>query len=144
MISPPQPLEIGKGVIRREGGDVTIISAGLLVPEALQAATLLADEGIEARVVDMASIKPIDEALIIACAEKTGAVVTAENHSIIGGLGSAVAETLVEAGIGLPFERGCVRDQFCEVGTTPYLMEKFGLDHKAIHQSVKRVMAKKG
>ena len=140
----PQPLEIGKGVIRREGGDVTIISAGLCVTEALQAATLLADEGIEARVVDMASIKPIDEALIIACAEKTGAVVTAENHSIIGGLGSAVAETLVEAGIGLPFERVGVRDQFCEGGTTPYLMEKFGLDHKAIHQSVKRVMAKKG
>ena len=72
------------------------------------------------------------------------AVVTAENHSIIGGLGSAVAETLVEAGIGLPFERVGVRDQFCEGGTTPYLMEKFGLDHKAIHQSVKRVMAKKG
>ena len=140
----PQPLEIGKGVIRREGSDVTIISAGLCVKEALDAADKLAQDGVEARVVDMASIKPIDEALIIESAKKTGAIVTAENHSIIGGLGSAVAETLMEAGIGLPFERVGVQDQFCEGGTTPYLMEKFGLDSKAIYQSAKDVIERKG
>jgi len=139
----PQPLEIGKGVIRREGSDVTIISAGLCVKEALDAADKLAQDGVEARVVDMASIKPIDEALIIESAKKTGAIVTAENHSIIGGLGSAVAETLMEAGIGLPFQRVGIQDQFCEGGTTPYLMEKFGLDSKAIYQSAKDVIERK-
>ena len=139
----PQPLEIGKGVIRREGSDITIISAGICVSEALKAADKLAQDGFEARVVDMASLKPIDEALIIESANKTGAIVTAENHSIIGGLGSAVAETLMEAGIGLPFERVGVRDQFCEGGTTPYLMEKFGLDSKAIYSSAKTVIKRK-
>ena len=139
----PEPLEIGKGVIRREGSDVTIISAGLCVKEALDAADRLAQDGFEARVVDMASLKPIDEALIIESAKKTGAIVTAENHSIIGGLGSAVAETLMEAGMGLPFERVGVRDQFCEGGTTPYLMEKFGLDSKAIYSSATKLIARK-
>ncbi|MGC6536196.1 MAG: transketolase family protein [Candidatus Puniceispirillaceae bacterium] len=139
----PQSLEIGKGVIRREGSDVTIISAGLTVSEALMAADTLAQEGIEARVVDMASLKPIDEALIIESAEKTGAIVTAENHSIIGGLGSAVAETLMEAGIGLPFQRIGIRDQFCEGGTTAYLMQKFELDHKAITIAARTQVSRK-
>ena len=139
----PQPLEIGKGVIRREGSDITIISAGICVSEALKAADKLAQEGVDACVVDMASLKPIDEALIIESAQKTGAIVTAENHSIIGGLGSAVAETLMEAGIGLPFQRVGIQDQFCEGGTTPYLMEKFGIDSKAIYSSAKTVITRK-
>ena len=139
----PQPLEIGKGVIRREGSDITIISAGICVSEAIIAADKLAQEGVDARVVDMASLKPIDEALIIESAQKTGAIVTAENHSIIGGLGSAVAETLMEAGIGLPFQRVGIQDQFCEGGTTPYLMEKFGIDSKAIYSSAKTVITRK-
>ena len=113
---------------------MTIISAGLCVAEALKAADTLADEGIAASVVDMASIKPLDEEMIIERAAATGAIVTAENHSIIGGLGSAVAETLMEAGIGLPFERVGIKDRFCEGGTTPYLMNKFELDHTAIAQ----------
>lgn len=140
----PQTLEIGKGVLRRDGSDVTIISAGLCVAEALTAADRLADEGIEASVVDMASIKPLDEEMVLERAASTGAIVTAENHSIIGGLGSAVAETLVEAGVGLPFERIGIKDQFCEGGTTPYLMNKFGLDNKAIAAAARRVVAKKG
>lgn len=139
----PQTLEIGKGVIRREGGDVTIISAGLCVTESLLAANALAQQGIEARVVDMASIKPIDETLIIDSAKKTGAIVTAENHSVIGGLGSAVAETLMDAGMGLPFKRIGINDQFCEGGTTPYLMQKFGLDHIAIRTAAQNVLAGK-
>ena len=93
--------------------------------------------------VDMPSIKPIDEALIIESAQKTGAIVTAENHSIIGGLGSAVAETLMDAGVGLPFKRVGIQDHFCEGGTTAYLMQKFGLDHMAISTAVQNVLAGK-
>ncbi len=139
----PQTLEVGKGVIRREGGDVTIISAGLCVAESLAAAETLAQNGIEARVIDMASLKPIDADLILASAVKTGAVVTAENHSIIGGLGSAVAEVLMDEGIGLPFKRVGIQDRFCEGGTTAYLMNKFGLDAAAIAEAVRGVMEKK-
>ncbi len=139
----PQTLEIGKGVIRREGTDLTIISAGLCVAESLMAAEALAGEGIEACVVDMASLKPIDGELILEMAEKTGAIVTAENHNIIGGLGSAVAEVLADAGIGLPFQRIGVRDQFCEGGTTPYLMNKFGLDAVAIADAARNTVQRK-
>ena len=80
----------------------------------------------------MASLKPIDADLIIEKAKTTGAIVTAENHSIIGGLGSATAEVLMEAGVSVPFQRVGVMDQFCEGGTTPYLLQKFGLDGPAI------------
>ena len=139
----PQPLEIGKGVIRREGSDITIISAGICIPEALIAAETLAKDGIEARIVDMASIKPIDENLILESAQKTGAIITVENHSIIGGLGSAVAETLMEAGIGLPFKRVGINDQFCEGGTTSYLMNKFGIDHSGIEESARDILSRK-
>ena len=139
----PQPLEIGKGVVRREGSDITIISAGICIPEALTAAKTLAKDGIEARVIDMASLKPIDENLILESAQTTGAIITVENHSIIGGLGSAVAEVLMEAGIGLPFKRVGINDQFCEGGTTSYLMNKFGIDHKGIEKSARDVFARK-
>ena len=139
----PQSLEIGKGVIRREGSDITIISAGICIPEALIAAETLAKDGIEARIVDMASIKPIDENLILESAQKTGAIITVENHSIIGGLGSAVAETLMEAGIGLPFKRVGINDQFCEGGTTSYLMNKFGIDHSGIEESARDILSRK-
>ena len=140
----PQSLEVGKGVLRRDGSDLTIISAGLSVAEALQAADVLAREGIDAGVVDMASLKPIDADLILDRATKTGAIVTAENHSIIGGLGSAVAEVLMDEGIGLPFKRVGIQDTFCEGGTTPYLMNKFGLDALAIAAAARGVMTKKG
>lgn len=139
----PQTLEVGKGVIRREGNDMTIISAGLCVTESLQAADVLAAEGIDARVVDMASLKPIDAEVILDSAARTGAIVTAENHSIIGGLGSAVAEVLMDEGIGLPFKRVGIQDRFCEGGTTPYLMKTFGLDAPAIADAARGVMEKK-
>ena len=102
-------------MVRREGGDL-IIAAGLCVSEALMAADTLAAKGIEARVIDMASLKPIDADLILESAAKTRAIVTAENHTIIGGLGSAVAEVLMDEGIGLPFKRVGVQDRFCEAG----------------------------
>lgn len=139
----PQPLEIGKGVLRREGQDITIISAGIIVAEALKAADMLKAEGLEASVVDMASLKPIDAALIIERAETTGAIVTAENHNVIGGLGSAVAEVLTDAGIGLPFKRVGVQDQFCEGGTTPYLLKKFGMDSTAIADACRETIKRK-
>lgn len=139
----PQTLEVGKGVIRREGNDMTIISAGLCVTESLQAADVLAAEGIDARVVDMASLKPIDAEVILDSAARTGAIVTAENHSIIGGLGSTVAEVLMDEGIGLPFKRVGIQDRFCEGGTTPYLMKTFGLDAPAIADAARGVMEKK-
>lgn len=139
----PQPLQIGKGVIRREGSDITFIAAGLCVTESLQAAQTLADIGIDARVVDMASLKPIDADLILESAAKTGAIVTVENHNIIGGLGSAVAEILADEGVGLPFKRVGIQDRFCEGGTTPYLMDKFGLNAPAIVRAAKTVMEKK-
>jgi len=139
----PQKLRVGKGVIRREGGDLTIIAAGLCVPEALKTADSLSREGTEARVVDMASLKPIDSDLILESAAKTGAIVTAENHNVIGGLGSAVAEVLMDAGVGLPFKRVGVQDRFCEGGTTPYLMNKFGLDAVGIASAARAVLEKK-
>ena len=139
----PQTLEIGKGVIRREGNDLTIVAAGLCVSEALIAADTLATSGIEARVVDMASLKPIDADLILESAARTGAIVTAENHNIVGGLGSAVAEVLMDEGVGMPFKRVGVQDRFCEGGTTPYLMNKFGLDAPAITVAAHGVMERK-
>ena len=91
----------------------------------------------------MASIKPIDVDLIIESAIKTKAVITAENHSVIGGLGSAVAEVLMDEGIGIPFKRIGIQDQFCEGGTTPYLMRKFGIDADAITRAATAVIQRK-
>ena len=139
----PRPLAPGRGVLRREGADLTIIAAGLEVAEALAAAHGLAAEGIEASVVDMASIKPLDADLVLERARATGAIVTAENHGIIGGLGSAVAEVLAEEGIGLPFRRVGVRDRFCEGGTTGYLLRKYGLDRTAIAAAARDAVARK-
>ena len=111
---------IGKGCVIRPGSDVTIVAAGIMVAEAMEAAELLAADGISARVVDMFTIKPIDEDLLTTCAQETGAIVTAENHNIIGGLGSAVCETL-GSNCPVPVERVGVKDRFGEVGPIDYL-----------------------
>lgn len=140
----PQQLEIGKGVVRRKGGDLAIIAAGLCLRESLDAADELAKEGIEACVVDMPSLKPIDADLILELVSSTGAVVTAENHNVIGGLGSAVAEVIAEEGVGLPFARVGVRDRYCEGGTTPYLMKKYCLDASAVAEAGRSVLKRKG
>ena len=139
----PQTLKIGKGIVCREGCDLTIIATGLCVAEAMGATETLSETNISVRVVDMASLKPIDSELILECATLTGAIITAENHSVIGGLGSAVAEILAEEGIGVPFKRVGVQDQFCEGGSTPYLMNKFGLDRPAIVKVAMEIMEKK-
>lgn len=118
--------EIGKAQLLREGSDVSIIAAGVEVPTALRAAEELETRGINARVVDMFTIKPIDREMVIECASKTGAIVTAENHNINGGLGSAVAEVLAE-NKPCVMKRIGVDEMFGEVGTQEYLAQRFNM-----------------
>ncbi len=134
---------IGKANILREGTDVTILAAGIMVAEALKAAEILYKEKIAARVVDMFTIKPIDQSMVLDCAKETGALVTAENHNVINGLGSAVCEITGEA-YPVPVERVGVQDCFGEVGHIEYLMQRFGLTAKDIAKKARRAIARKG
>ncbi|MGN0672293.1 MAG: transketolase family protein [Anaerovoracaceae bacterium] len=134
--------EIGKAVVHSEGKDVTIIACGLEVAEALKAADILESEGISATVIDMFTIKPIDRECIVKYAKETGAVVTAENHQITNGLGSAVAEVLAED-CPTPMERIGARDEFGEVGPQDYLMERFALTAPHIAEAARKVIKKK-
>jgi len=134
--------EIGKANVLKEGCDVAIIACGIMVHEALLAAKALSDEGIDAMVIDMHNIKPVDEETVIMAAEKCGALVACENHSVINGLGSAVAEVLCE-NLPVPMERVGVVENFGEVGTQEYLMEKFGLKASDICSKAKKAMARR-
>lgn len=134
--------QIGKGTLLREGTDVTLIACGIMVAKALEAAELLQEEGVSAAVINMSSIKPIDRALILEWAEKTGAVVTAEEHNVIGGLGSAVAEVLALERPTL-LEMVGVEDVFGESGSANALLEKFGLTKEHIVEKAKRVITRK-
>lgn len=142
LYEPGSEFTIGKAETICEGSDVTVIATGMEVRHALQAAEMLASEGVSVRVVDMFTIKPIDAECIRKCASETGAVVTCENESIIGGLGSAVAEVLVES-VPVPMERIGVQDEFGEVGPQSYLEERFGLTAPFIVEKVKRVLKRK-
>ncbi len=133
---------IGKAVQMCEGRDVTIIAAGICVAEALKAADILKQKGIAARVLNMFTIKPIDAEAIVAAAEETGAIVTAENHNIINGLGSAVAEVVVR-NCPVPMENVGVQDTFGEVGPYNYLFDHFGLTAPYIVEKVERVLGRK-
>lgn len=133
----------GRGNVVREGGDATVIACGILVHKALEAAEALAERGIGLRVVDMYSIKPIDTQLILRCAAETGAIVTAEEHGVTGGLGSAVAEAAVRGAARVPIEMVGVQDTFTESGPYGELLEKYGLDAAAIIRAVEHVLAKK-
>lgn len=133
---------IGKGHVLREGGDVTLIACGVEVARAREAADLLAREGIDARVVNMATVKPIDADLIARCARETGAIVTAEDHNIHGGLGGAVAEALA-ATHPCPVEFVGVRDVFGESGEPDELAEKYGLTAPHIAAAAHRAVARK-
>lgn len=135
--------DIGKGVILKEGKDVSIISTGILVSESLKAAKNLEKRGISSRVVNMFTIKPIDRELVEDCARETGAILTCENHNIINGLGSAVAESLGET-FPVPMERVGCRDLFGEVGPVEYLIERFGMSAKHIETMAMRVIDRKG
>lgn len=142
IYEPGSDFDIGKAVMLKDGSDATIIACGLEVYEAIKAAELLAEESISVRVLDMFTIKPIDRASVIAAAKDTGAIITAENHNIIGGLGAAVAEVVCSEH-PVPMGRIGVQDVFGEVGTVPALMEHFGLTAEHIAKKVKEVIAKK-
>ena len=131
--------EIGKGAVLKDGTDVTIIATGLMVNEALMAAEKLSDEGISARVVNMATIKPIDRDIIVDSAKKTGVIVTAEEHNIIGGLGSAVAEVVCET-VPVPVLRVGVNDVFGKSGPAVQLLHEFGLDADNIAAKAKEAV----
>lgn len=133
--------EIGKGVVLKEGKDVTIVANGLCVSGALEAAEKLAADGVDAEVINICTIKPLDEELILASAKKTGKVVTAEEHNIIGGLGSAVAECLSE-NLPTPMYRIGVRDRFGESGPGGELVKKYELDGEGIYKQVKAFLGK--
>lgn len=128
--------EMGKGVLLREGTDVTIVATGICVSAALEAAEMLAVDGVSAEVINIHTIKPLDEELIVASAKKTGKVVTAEEHSVIGGLGSAVCDALSEKA-PTPVCKIGMYDVFGESGSANALVEKYGLDAKGIYEKVK-------
>lgn len=142
VINDPETynFELGKGIVMREGADVTIIACGLMVGEALEAAEQLAAEGIDAEVINMHTIKPIDADLIVKSATKTGHVVTVEEHSVIGGLGNAVADVLCEQ-CPTPLKKIGVNDTFGESGPGAELLHKYGLDAANIVATTKEFLA---
>ena len=127
--------ELGRGVVEREGSDVTVIACGLEVPAALEAAKTLAAKGVSCEVINMATIKPLDGDLIVASARKTGRVVTVEEHSVIGGLGSAVCDLLCEA-CPTPVKKIGVNDVFGESGPALDLLAKYGLDGAGVAEAI--------
>lgn len=129
--------ELGKGIVLRKGKDVTILATGLEVYEALQAAEILEEDGINAEVINIHTIKPLDDALILSSAEKTGKVVTVEEHFTIGGLGTAVCELLSEK-LPTPVLRIGIEDEFCKSGPAAELLHKYGLDAEGIYAKVKK------
>ncbi len=134
--------EIGKGVELKEGSDVTIIATGLMVDEAMQAHELLKAEGISARIINMHTIKPLDKDIVLKAAKETGAIVTAEEHSVIGGLGSAVAEALAEE-YPVPVVKLGVYDRFGYSGPAPKLLDEFGLRAVNIVEKAKKAISMK-
>lgn len=134
--------EIGRAATVRDGRDVTIIASGIMVAEAVRAAEELEKEGVSARILNMYTIKPVDREAVEKAARETGAIVTAENHNIINGLGSAVAEAVVET-CAVPVERVGVGDHFGEVGSVRFLKEKFGLTGEIIAQKARKAISRK-
>lgn len=137
-----QTFTIGKGCVLREGGDVTLIASGIMVAEALKAADMLAGQGVSAKVVDMFTWKPVDRELVAKCAEETGAIVTAENHNTVGGLGSAVAEAACLT-VPVPIEMVGTDDRFGQVGTEAFLRKEYALTAERIVESAKRAIERK-
>jgi transketolase len=135
-------VRIGQGVTLREGGDVTLIGTGIMVGRCLEAAEALRREGIDARVIEIHTLKPIDEGLIVQAAQETGAIITAEEHSIIGGLGGAVTEVL-SSQCPVPILRVGIADTFAETGPYEALLERYGMGVTDITASVRRAVARK-
>ena len=133
---PDYKFELGKGVVLREGKDVTIVATGLCVSSALEAAEKLATDGIDAKIINIHTIKPLDEELIVAAAKETGKVVTVEEHSVIGGFGSAVCDALAEK-CPVPVKKIGVQDVFGESGPAVALLAKYKLDGEGVYEQVK-------
>lgn len=136
------PFEVGKALTLREGKDVAIIACGIMVAQAMHAAETLAAEGIQARVINMHTIKPLDSEAVLAAVKDCGAIVTAEEHSVIGGLGGAVAEVLAD-NTHVPFERVGIQDRFGQSGTPALLAKEYGLTDKEIAEAARRAVARK-
>lgn len=134
---PDYKFELGKGVVLREGKDVTIIATGLPVADCLEAAKKLAADGIDAKVINIHTIKPLDEELVVAAAKETGKVVTVEEHSVIGGLGSSVCDVLSEQAPTKVLKIG-INDTYGESGPATELVKKYGLDADSIYEKVKK------
>ncbi len=142
IYDPSTPFSIGRGICVREGRDVTIASYGLALARALAAAGTLSAEGIEAEVLDMPTIKPLDKDLLLASARKTGAIITLEDHNIIGGLASALCECLVEAQTMVPFRGLGIRDVFTESGRNEELRDKYGVGSAAVVRAAHELIKK--
>jgi transketolase len=134
--------KIGEGITLIDGDDATVIACGVMVARAIEAARQLARQNVRLRVVELHTLKPIDIELIVSCAQETGAIVTAEEHSIIGGLGGAVAEFLAEK-CPVPLERVGVNDTYAESGPYLELLDKYGLSVEAIVAAAQRALARK-
>jgi transketolase len=140
--SDARPFRIGRGWEVRPGGDVALLAYGLMVHTSIEAAEKLQREGIDARVVNLSTVKPVDEHTVIRCAEETGAIVTAEEHNVCGGLGDAVGEVLLRR-CPVPMERVAVRDAFGRSGAPKDLLRYFDLDADAVVSAAKRVISRK-
>ena len=135
-----EEIKIGKGIIVEDGSDITLISTGTMVEPSLEAKKTLEKQGINARVIDMHTVKPIDDDLILKCIKETNGIITAEEHSVIGGLGAAVAEIIAEKNLSTKFLRMGIRDTFCESGAPCDLLEKYELNEKHIVKNVKNLL----
>lgn len=138
--SEVENIEIGKGLTVRDGDDISFVCCGTMVEPALEARDALKKDGISARVVDMHTLKPLDEKLIKKCASETNAIITAEEHSIIGGLGAAVSETLTDNNIFTKLKRMGIKDMFCESGSPPDLLEKYELNKDYMVKFAKKIL----
>jgi len=136
------PFSIGKGLVLRDGKDVAILACGIMVGIALQAARYLVERDISVKVINMHTIKPLDEQLVVEAAQETGAIATVEEHSILGGLGGAVAE-VISRSAPVPLERIGIEDRFAESGQPDELLEKYGLSVEHIVSVVKQLISKK-
>jgi transketolase len=137
---PLMPLEIGKGQLLVEGTDAIIFAMGHMVDASINAAKSLLEDGIQVAVANIHSLKPLDTSFILEHSKNASVVLTAENHSIIGGLGSAIAETLLEGGVSRKFKRIGVNDTFAEGGSTQFLFTKYGLNSNNIKSCIKRLL----
>jgi transketolase len=133
-------LKIGEGLIVKDGSDVTIIACGTMVDQAVEAHEKLLQDGVSTRVVDMHTIKPLDEKLVKKCARETNTILSLEEHSVIGGLGGAISEVLAESGSSTKFKRMGVQDTFCESGEPEELFEKYGLSVSHIVKNIKKLI----